>query len=238
VFKPSENLSLYASYSKSFKPVIGRTKTFNATTNTLIEGDPFQPEKGSQFEVGVKANLFKDRLTATLAYYNLTRSNVTTSGVNETFSQLQIGKQRSRGVELDLAGQILPGWNVIATYAYADATITEDNRFPVGNRLVNVPRHSYSLWTTYELQSGGLKGLGLGVGLYSQGDRVGDLVNSFELPSYLRTDAAIFYRRDKWRAGVNFQNLFGIEYFEGARDRNRVIPGTPFAVTATLGVEF
>jgi iron complex outermembrane recepter protein len=238
VFKPSENVSLYASYSKSFKPVIGRTKTFDATTNTLIEGAPFEPEKGSQFEVGVKANLLKDRLSATLAYYNLTRSNVTTSGVNETFSQLQIGKQRSRGVELDLAGQLTPGWNVIATYAYADATITEDNRFSVGNRLVNVPRHAYSLWTTYELQAGGLKGLGLGLGLYGQGKRSGDLINSFDVPSFLRTDAALFYRQKNWRVGVNFQNLFNVKYYEGARDRNRVIPGAPFAVTATIGVEF
>jgi iron complex outermembrane recepter protein len=37
---------------------------------------------------------------------------------------------------------------------------------------------------------------------------------------------------------VNFQNLFNRQYFEGARDRNRVIPGAPFAVTATLGIEF
>jgi iron complex outermembrane recepter protein len=151
---------------------------------------------------------------------------------------LQIGKQRSRGVELDLAGQLTPGWNVIATYAYADATITEDNRFAVGNRLVNVPRHAYSLWTTYELQAGGLKGLGLGLGLYGQGKRSGDLINSFDVPSFLRTDAALFYRQKNWRVGVNFQNLFNVKYYEGARDRNRVIPGAPFAVTATIGVEF
>jgi iron complex outermembrane recepter protein len=238
VFKPSPNLSFYGSYSQSFKPVIGRTKTFDAGTNTLIEGDPFEPEKGSQFEVGFKANLFKDRLSATLAYYNLVRSNVTTSGVNETFSQLQIGKQRSRGLELDLAGQIVPGWNVVATYAYADATITEDNRFAEGNRLVNVPRHAYSLWTTYELQSGGLKGLGVGLGLFGQGRRAGDLINSFEVPSYLRTDASIFYRQPKWRIGINIQNLFDVNYYEGVRDRNRVIPGAPFAITGTIAFEF
>jgi iron complex outermembrane recepter protein len=236
VFKPVESVSIYAGYSRSFKPVIGRSRSFNLETLETVLGAPFEPETGQQFEVGVKANLLGDRLSATLAYYDLTRQNVTT--FDASGSQFQVGKQRSRGVELDIAGELLPGWNLIASYAYADGQITEDQRFAVGNRLVNLPRHAFSLWTTYTLQTGSLKGLGAGFGIYAQGDRPGNLENNFELPGYVRTDAAVFYRFQGWRVGINLQNLGNIRYFEGARSRERVIPGAPFAITGTIAVEF
>src|SRR4028119_759714 len=115
----------------------------------------------------------------TLIVYVLTSMAMAiTSDPNDPFASIQTGEQRSRGVELDVAGQILPGWNVIASYAYTDARITQDNEYEVGNQLVNVPENSASLWTTYELQSGALKGLGFGVGLRYVGEREGDLENS------------------------------------------------------------
>ena len=66
----------------------------------------------------------------------------------------QVGEQRSRGIELDVTGEILPGWNIVASYAHTDATVTNDNSVPSndGNRLANVPRNQTSLWTTYEIQ--------------------------------------------------------------------------------------
>jgi iron complex outermembrane recepter protein len=235
VFKPTENISLYASYAQSFKPLIGRESSISGTTGTRTVGDFLVPETGTQYEVGVKANLFKNRLTTTLAYYNLERRNVR---VDLRGDVLQIGAQRSRGVELDLAGQILPGWNIIAGYAYTDAQVTEDRRPIVGNRLINTPEHTFSIWTTYELQAGPLKGLGAGVGVYTQGKRPGDLENTFNLPSYWRTDAALFYRRDRLRLALNVQNLFNIDYFEGSRDINRVIVGSPRGISGTISWEF
>ncbi|MBE9054322.1 TonB-dependent siderophore receptor [Nostocales cyanobacterium LEGE 11386] len=230
VYQPIEPISLYASYSRSFTP----------TTGTTFEGREFQPERGTQYEVGVKADL-NDRLSATLALYDLTRSNVLTTdtrpGVPPGFS-IQTGEQRSRGVELNIAGEILPGWNIIAGYAYTDAQITQDNRFPVGNRLNNVPENAFNLWTTYEIQQGALQGLGFGLGLFYVGERQGDLGNNFQLPSYLRTDAAIFYKRDRFRAALNVRNLFDINYFEAAENILRVYYGEPFTVQGTISWQF
>jgi iron complex outermembrane recepter protein len=83
-----------------------------------------------------------------------------------------------------------------------------------------------------------LKGLGFGGGLAFVGDRKGNLANTFSLPSYVRTDATIFYRRDNWRAALNFKNLFDIYYFESADFGPSVFPGTPFAVQGTISVQF
>ncbi|MEM6717342.1 MAG: TonB-dependent receptor, partial [Cyanobacteria bacterium P01_C01_bin.147] len=141
-------------------------------------------------------------------------------------------------VEFDIAGELLPGWNIIANYAYTDARISEDNEFPEGRRLLNVPEHAASLWTSYEIQDGDLAGLGFGVGVYFQGDRNGDIRTPFIIPSYTRTDAVLFYRREQFRAQLNFQNLFDVRYFEGARDQFRVTPGAPFIIFGTVGWEF
>ena len=70
------------------------------------------------------------------------------------------------------------------------------------------------------------------------GEREGDLDNSFQLPSYTRTDAAIFYERGKFRTAVNFRNLFDIDYFETAESDLRVYPGAPFTVVGSVSYEF
>jgi iron complex outermembrane recepter protein len=230
VYQPIPPISLYASYSRSFTPpVIGRS----------FEGDLFEPERGTQYEVGIKADV-NNRLSATLALYDLTRTNVLTAdtrpGVPLGFS-IQTGEQRSRGVELTVQGEILPGWNIIAGYAYTEAQLTEDNTLPEGNRLALVPENAVNLWTTYEIQSGDFQGLGVGLGLFFVGERQANLANEFQLPSYLRTDAAIFYNRDRFRAALNFNNLFDITYFENFNGRG-VSYGAPFAIQGTISWQF
>ncbi|MEH2287413.1 TonB-dependent siderophore receptor [Nostoc sp.] len=227
VYQPIEPISLYASYSRSFSPAIGIS----------FDGSTFEPERSTQYEVGVKADL-NQRISTTLAFYNLTRSNVLTEDpINQDYS-IQTGEQRSRGIEFNIGGEILPGLNVIAGYAYTDAIITEDNTYTPGNHLNNVPKNSFNLWTKYEIQSGSLKGLGFGLGLFYVGSRQADLDNSFELPSYFRTDAAIFYKQGQLGAQVNFRNLFDVDYFDSARDLLLVYPGEPFTVQGTISWEF
>ncbi|WP_442949268.1 TonB-dependent siderophore receptor [Nostoc sp.] len=227
VYQPIQPISLYASYSRSFTPSIG----------TSFDGSLFEPERATQYEVGVKADL-NERISTTLAFYNLTRSNVTTEDPNNQDYSIQTGEQRSRGIEFNIGGEILPGLNVIAGYAYTDAKITEDETYTPGNRLNNVPKNSFNLWTKYEIQSGSLKGLGFGLGLFYVGERQADLENSFQLPSYFRTDAAIFYKQGQLGAQLNFRNLFDVDYFESARSILRVYPGEPFTVQGTISWEF
>lgn len=228
VYQPVEPLSLYASYSRSFTPTIG----------LAFDGSQFEPGRGTQYEIGVKADL-NDQLSATLALYDLTRSNVLTEDpVNPNFS-IQTGEQRSRGVELNLTGEVLPGWNIFAGYAYTDATVTDDTDSSlVGNFLNNIPENSFNLWTTYEVQEGALQGFGVGVGLFFVGERQGDLANTFQVPSYLRTDAAIFYNRDQFQAQINFKNLFDVDYFTGAFSNLRVFRGEPFTIQGTISWQF
>ncbi|MEM9005768.1 MAG: TonB-dependent siderophore receptor [Cyanobacteria bacterium P01_F01_bin.86] len=230
VYQPIPTVSLYGSYSQSFAPNGG----------TDVDGNPFEPERGEGFEVGVKAEFLDGDLLATLAYFDITKQNVTTGDPNNPFFSVATGEQRSRGVELDLTGEILPGWNVLASYAYTDAEVTQDNTIPVGNRLFNVPEHSASLWTTYEIQSGDLAGLGFGLGFNFVGERSGDLDNTFEVDSYFLTNAAISYRRDNWRAALNIRNLFDVDYIAGNRGSRTAFNevGDPFTIIGSFSVHF
>ncbi|MFB2772368.1 TonB-dependent siderophore receptor [Pelatocladus sp. BLCC-F211] len=231
VYQPIPAISLYASYINSFTPGSG-VFLFGGGLDNSVE-----PERGRQYEVGIKADL-NDRLSATLAFYDLTRTNVLTEDPDNPGFQIQTGEQNSQGIELNLAGEILPGWNFIAGYAYTDARITKDNTYDPGNQLPNTPYHSFNLWTTYEIQKGDLQGIGFGLGLFFAGDRAGDLGNTYDLPSYLRTDAAIFYNRDTFRFALNFKNLFDVEYFENGSSATRVNYGQPFTVQGTVSWRF
>jgi iron complex outermembrane recepter protein len=227
VYQPIEPVSLYASFSRSFVPN-------NATTST---GELIKPTRGTQFEAGIKADLGK-KFTATLAAYQITKSNILTTDPDDPDFSIAVGEARSRGLELDISGEIRPGWRIIASGFLNNTVITKDNDLPVGDTLINAPKNGASLWTTYEIQKGDLKGLGFGAGLFYVGDREAELPNDFVLPSYVRADASIFYKRDKWRIGLNFKNLFNTRYFESSQNSSLIYPGSPFSVQGTVSVEF
>ncbi|MEA5620085.1 TonB-dependent siderophore receptor [Cronbergia sp. UHCC 0137] len=235
VYQLIPNVSFYGSYSQSFNPNVDEIGA---------DGNPLKPERGEGFELGVKTEILGGNLLATLAYFDVTKQNVVTEDPNFPGLGISIatGEQRSRGVELDLTGKILPGWNMITSYSYTDATVTQDNTIPVGNSLTGIPQHKASLWTTYEIQSGSLQGLGGGIGVNYVGERPGDLNNSFTLDSYFLTNAALFYRRDNWKFALNFRNLFDVEYTNSkGRFGSRTsagIPGEPFSVVGSISVSF
>ncbi|MBE9062516.1 TonB-dependent siderophore receptor [cf. Phormidesmis sp. LEGE 11477] len=232
IYQPIDPLSLYASYTASFNPSTGVSRNDDDSI--------FEPETGRQFEVGVKADLL-DSLSLNFAAFDIRKKNVQVPDPDDFPFSRQTGELASRGIELNLDGEILPGWNMTAAYTYLNAFVSDDTRADlVGNDFANAPENQFSLWTTYEVQQGNLEGLGAGLGLFYVGDRQGDLNNTFTMPSYLRTDGALFYKRNNWRSQLNFENLFNINYIDSSTFgfRSRVNPGAPFGITATFSIEF
>ncbi|MEH2463051.1 TonB-dependent siderophore receptor [Nostoc sp.] len=226
VYQPIEPISLYASYSRSFVPN-------NATT---FSGVSIEPSRGTQYEVGIKSEFFDRRLSATLAAYDITKTNILTTDPDHIEFSIAIGEVKSRGIELDVAGEILPGWKIIASGYLNDAFISKDNTIPEGRRLGNTPYHGATLWTTYEIQQGSLKGLQFGGGIFFVGSSITDPSDPFTVPSYLRTDAAISYKHDNWRAALNFKNIFDIKYYDN--QGYYLVPQAPLTVLGSISVEF
>ncbi|PSB10726.1 hypothetical protein C7B62_08510 [Pleurocapsa sp. CCALA 161] len=227
VYQPIEPISLYASYTRSFTPASGRS----------ANNEPFDPQRGTGYEIGVKTEIIKNRLSSTLAFYDTTLTNVLTTDPGNNLFEIQTGEQNSQGIELDIAGEILPGWSIFAGYAYTDAKVTEDNTVPVGNRLESAPEHDFNLWTAYTIPKGSLAGLGFGAGIFYLSESPGDLDNSFFLDEYTRVDAALYYERANFKATLNFKNLFDVSYFEGS-GREEITPGDPFTLLGNISVNF
>jgi iron complex outermembrane recepter protein len=119
LWRPVDALSVYGSYLTGFGPA-----PFTASANQALK-----PETSQQWEVGVKSELLDKRLTATIAYYDLTKENIARPDPSDPTGQSQIvvGAARNRGVELDIAGEIIPGWRVIGGYSYIASVITKDS---------------------------------------------------------------------------------------------------------------
>jgi iron complex outermembrane receptor protein len=229
LWQPVPEVSLYASYTENFGNSAFGLRTF--------DGRLLPAENARQAEAGVKAELLDRRLTATAALFNIDKFNV----LVEDFAHggdpfyTTIGGVRSRGVELDVAGQLAPGWSAIATYAYTDARNTRGDPATIGKRFAGVPYHSATLWTTYAVQSGALQGLKGGGGLVVRGAQLD--FSDRVIPSYAVASLMASYA---WRMGkatvttqVNLENLLDATYYASLDN----IPGRPRSVMGALRVE-
>ncbi|MGH8656491.1 MAG: TonB-dependent siderophore receptor, partial [Gammaproteobacteria bacterium] len=241
LYQPWPWLGVYGNWVQSFGTNNGRSAT----------GEPHAPQTGEQFEAGLKTQLFESGVTATLAYFHLTKGNLLTPDLftaEDPFDTVPIGEARSQGVELDIAGRVTDTLSLIGSYAYTDAEITEDSRGLQGNLLANAPLHSGSLWLKYDVNGYSADGLSFGVGVFANGQQEGDNENTFQLPGYARLDALAAYR---WKIGpsrliaqLNIRNLLDKEYYENAdrnsnnAPRNAIWPGAPLTVLGSIRVEF
>ena len=229
VLKPRENLSIYGSYSRSYLPQSGdQFSGLDLTTQAL------KPERFDNVEIGAKWEPVRG-LLATAALYRLDRTNTRAPGTTAGTVVLT-GEQRSRGLELGLERSISDVWQVSAGYSWQDAEITETtSAAPAGRKVPLVPKHSFSLWTRYQVT----KPLGLGLGVIARSKSFASISNQVVLPSYARVDAAAFYRLTKGvYAQVNVENLLGADYFPTAHNDNNIAPGAPRTARATLRFDF
>lgn len=229
VYQPSDWLALYASYSTSFAPQTGRTRS----------GSVLDPEEGVQYEVGAKFDIIPEQLSATLAAFEIVRENVAATDPSDTDFSVQTGEQRVRGVELDVSGNPLPGWQVIGNVSVLNAEVTQDTVIAEGNKLTGVPTLSGSLWSSYQLQEGTLRGLGFGAGVIFVGPREGDLDNSYDVAGYARVDASLFYDiNEHVRLSLNGRNLTDRKYIETVASTDGNYYGDPAHVLGTLSVRY
>jgi len=235
LYQPIETLALYTSYSRSFFPT-------RPLFSHGVDNQPLDPEEGEQYEVGVKTEWFDKRLSTTLAVYQITKDNVPVEDPANPDFQVSGGKQRSRGIELDILGRVAEGWNVIASYAYTDTEVLKSDFLPKGARLRNIPLHAGSVWLTYDVPEGRLRGLGAGAGVFAASSKTGDDASTFELPAFFRADAAAWYTlplgRARLRIQLNVQNVSNEKYYEASFDAGSVQPGAPRTFIGSIAVQF
>jgi iron complex outermembrane receptor protein len=230
VYQPLPWLSLYGHYAEAI----------GANNGATVDNSPIKPQESSEYEAGLKTELLDGKLSGTLAFYELTKENLLTPDPNNPRYSIPVGQARSKGMEIDVAGQVTERLSLIASYAYTEAKITKDNSGNEGNLLPNAPYNSGSLWAKYKV----MDHFTVGAGMFAVGQRQVDTANSAQMPGYVRLDAMAAYdwTLDKSRliAQVNVNNILDKEYYVGAafNRNNGISPGPPLSVLGTLRLEY
>tara|TARA_R110001592_G_scaffold81299_5_gene241400 strand:- start:9790 stop:12201 length:2412 start_codon:yes stop_codon:yes gene_type:complete len=223
-------LAPYASYAESFEPQIG----------TDFSGNTFVPTTGTQYEVGLKYQPPNRNMLFSLAAFELTRQNVTTTDPANTNFSIQTGEVRSRGLEFEARAGITDELSLIGAYTYQRVEITESNGTDVGSTPRQTPKHLASLWGDYTFRDGPLDGLGLSLGVRYTGATFGDSNSSFRVPEFAVLDAAMRYRlKDTaFTFEVNAKNLLDKEYISSCASTSQCFYGFRRTVLASLKAQW
>jgi iron complex outermembrane recepter protein len=199
-------LTPYASVSSFFNPQIGSTL-----------GDPLKPEKGEQYEAGVKyePGFFPGMITASV--FQIDKKNWTVTDP-VTYLSSQIGKVRSRGFELEGKADLTTDWKAITSFTYQDVEILEHaDSALIGKTPYLVPKMLASAWLDYTVPTGLLEGVSLGGGVRYQGVSWADYANTKKVPDAVLFDAAIRYKKADWGASLSVTNLLDKQYVSGCQ---------------------
>ncbi|MFZ6774369.1 TonB-dependent receptor [Undibacterium sp. SXout7W] len=231
VFKPMTEISVYASYSKAFVPRAGDQLSSLTVTNQALD-----PEEFKNIEVGVKWDIRRD-LSASMAVYQLDRSNVAITDPADSSKSILVDGQRSKGIELGVTGNMTKDWSIMGGYAYQDAIITKTQSATVlaGAKLAQVPKHSASLWNRYNFDAT----WGAGMGIVYRSEIYASTDNLVVVPGFTRVDAALYYKVNKnLNVQLNIENLLDKQYYAFANSNNNITPGSPRALRVGLNAKF
>lgn len=229
VYKPVEAGSIYFGYGTSSNP----SAEGLALTATTVDVDP---EQSRNIEVGTKWDVMGGRLSPTVALFRTGKTNARTPGIAEGDPPTVLqGRHQVQGVELGLSGRVTRAWAVFSGYAFMDSTIEASNTASeVDNALVLTPKHTLSLWTTYDLP----RGVSVGGGVQYMDAVFRNAINTTRAPSYWLANALVSYRVNEFMTlRLNGQNLFDERYVDRVGG-GHYIPGAGRQVMVTSDFHF
>ncbi|WP_418179358.1 TonB-dependent siderophore receptor [Aliarcobacter lanthieri] len=220
--------SVYTTSGTSFRPNSGTDKN----------GNTFEAEEGISIEAGLKFESEDKRFGSTLSIYQIEKKNVLTKDPDDDQYSIAAGKVKSKGVELDLNGNITNNLRVNANYSYTNAKVTKDNTYQ-GKELLNVPKNSASILLMWEDSLGKGSSYGIGAGATYMSKKAGNYMNDFYLPSYTTAKLVSYYKVNKnLDFRLNIDNLFDKEYIASSYDISWLTVGSPRTATLSMTYKF
>ena len=227
IYKPQENMSIYASFSRSFLPRSG-DQFLTLTPETAS----FEPEEFTNKEIGFKWDI-KKGLALSAAVFELERDGGTTPDPVNLGNVIILGSSTTEGFELQLEGNITDDWYFNLGYSnfFESDFIDEDGT----GTLAQVPENMFSLWNRYDVSDK----LGFGAGIIYQSEQFATVSNNVELPDFTRVDAAVYYSLSQSTdLQLNIENLFDEEYFPNAHNDDNITTGAPINARLTVRHRF
>jgi iron complex outermembrane recepter protein len=202
----SPMLGLVYHFTDSVSVYANAQRSFNAQQQYFVFGEgAAPPERGRSVEAGFKFDLPGDRLAGTVAAFRSAESDTAAQDVEHPgYYDIVSGGYVSRGFEMDMTGRLLPGWNVIASYTYSDLLSS------IASDITQLPKHTASFWTTYDLQGTHWQGWGVGAGIWARSSygTLDSAGNVYRIPGQARIDASLYYHARNWSATLGVKNVF------------------------------
>lgn len=230
VYDLDDTHSLYASYTDIFTP----QSLFDKNDKAL------EPLTGESYEAGLKSEYFDGALNTSVAVFVIKQDNL---GVDDGVradgqsAYKAVSGTTTKGVELQLSGQLVPGWQMLAGFTYAQP------RDKGGDRInTNLPERQFKLSTAYTLD-GALRDLTVGGSATWQSSTY----SAITYPMDARADEGSFavvglmarYDVNKnLSASLNLNNIFDREYYAGYGLYSSAFYGDPRNVTVGLKYQF
>jgi len=203
-----EQLSVFGNYMGSTKNLNTYLKDDGTGNGALEKADP---EKATQWEVGMKSSLFKDKLTLMASYFDIKVDNRLRIDPNNQLFSLQDGTQANKGFELELFANPITGFDIMLGYANLDAKFL--NGSDAGKHVAYTPKSTVNYWLSYTLKQGSTKGFGLGFGGNYRGDSFLTSENVVTISSVHTLNASLFYEQAKYRVAIKADNLTNEMYW-------------------------
>ncbi|WP_063088872.1 MULTISPECIES: TonB-dependent siderophore receptor [unclassified Thalassospira] len=199
-------------FENGLVPYVSYSQGFNINNNVDVNGQTFDPEESDQYELGLKYQPAQMDALFTASLFQLTKTNVVTYD-SAALAYVQSEEVRSRGLELEAKVAATDALDLVASYAFTKAEITESEKGNSGNYAPYAPKHMASLWAKYSFDQGALNGLSIGSGVRYNGGYYSDEANLYRADSFALFDASLNYQIDpNWALGVNATNLFDDQY--------------------------
>jgi tonB-dependent siderophore receptor len=215
MYKATKNINAYASYIEGFQMQTDAYLGYDGFRRDMNTGqyvrEAFKPKTTRMYEFGAKTEWLEGKLHASIAYYDIKQNNILTyddTVYNGAVDELMTegGTERNKGLEIDVMGRILPNWLVNAGYAYNDSKVTDQKRGTY--RKDNAPKHTFNLWTRFDVKEGFFKNLGVGAGLNYSAEKISWQEPDLVLPDYTIVDAAVYYKIKDMQLSFNINNIF------------------------------
>ena len=230
VYKPLPNGSVYASFGTSSDP--SGASGGEGSENLSASNVNLDPERSVSYEIGTKWELMNRKLAVTGAIFRTEKTNARVTDPSGGTEQVLDGEQRVDGFELGVAGRITDKWQVFGGYTYMTSEIVDDGAGSNdGNEIPNVPEHSVSIWSTYDVFADWT----LGGGATYMSSRFGNTANTREVPEFWRFDAMVAYQPvENLTLRLNANNIFDERYFDKPYTTHfaTVAPGRSVLLTA------
>jgi iron complex outermembrane receptor protein len=221
--KFSPRIGLSYSIDKNTSTYFVRDESFTENYGSDWQGKSFNPQTGTNLELGFKRDWLNGKWNSTIAAYQITTNNVLTLDAEHSTLAKQYskedGQQKVKGFEADIRGEIFKNLDIVVNYAFTEGKTTKDtDQNMVGNQIPGSTKHIQNTWLNYKVDNGLLNGLGLSLGYQYQVKRAPWYIspdNTNALPDYFRLDGGVSYQIKKVYINLIVNNILDKYLYSG-----------------------